>query len=371
MVPDSDQLPTMASTSPRDRRRMAPHELVAQRLVVEHLPPALGGGVEDDPLAEDGRHERVGLGLVERLLGGPEEELVGLGPGEQHDVAAGQPELADVAALGAGPPHEPDGVAPKLVQMSVLVLAPRDLRRLAQFDVRGHGVLRFGRIPEHGSLGLDFDHRQVRARGDLDHGHHGVGHGVGSEEVAVAGQPPADPLAQDLGGGGRVPVRPHLGQRLSGLDDGGPDPGALELHLQCPGIAFEPPLRRHVGLVAGPGPAHGLRRDEDHVAVVALDHRRQEEADHLVGPDQVHPQRGGERPGRGVDGGVREILAGARDEDVDLPDGAPGVVDERLDRRPTSARSRAKAWASPPWPAISAGDLLAATARRRAPRTTG
>ena len=82
---------------------VAPHELVAQRLVVEHLAPALGRRVEDHALSEDRRHERVGLGLVEHLLGGAEEHLVGLGPGEQHHVAVGQPELAHVAALGRAP----------------------------------------------------------------------------------------------------------------------------------------------------------------------------------------------------------------------------------------------------------------------------
>ena len=39
----------------------------------------LGRGVEHHALAEDRRHERVGRGLVELLLGRPEEHLVGLG----------------------------------------------------------------------------------------------------------------------------------------------------------------------------------------------------------------------------------------------------------------------------------------------------
>ena len=103
----------------RDGGGVAPHELVAQGLVVEHLAPALGRRVEDHAFAEDRRHEGVGLGLVEHLLGGPEEQLVGLGPGEQHHVAVGQPELPDVAALVADPAHEPDGVD---------AAAPRDAR---------------------------------------------------------------------------------------------------------------------------------------------------------------------------------------------------------------------------------------------------
>ncbi len=113
----------MAVDLVRDRGGVAPHELVAQGLVVEHLAPALGRRVEDHPFSEDRRHEGIGLGLVELFLGGTEEQLVGFGPGEQHDVAVGQPELADVAALLACPPHEPDGIGAQLVEVPVLSLA--------------------------------------------------------------------------------------------------------------------------------------------------------------------------------------------------------------------------------------------------------
>ena len=77
-----------------DRGGVAAHELVAQGLVVERLPTLLRVGVEHDALAEDRRHERVGLGLVEVLVGRPEEDLVGVGSGEEHDVAVGQAEHA-------------------------------------------------------------------------------------------------------------------------------------------------------------------------------------------------------------------------------------------------------------------------------------
>ncbi len=63
----------------RDLLCVAAHELVFQGLVVEHLRAALGRRVEDDAFAEDRGHERIGLGLVELLLGGAEELLVGLG----------------------------------------------------------------------------------------------------------------------------------------------------------------------------------------------------------------------------------------------------------------------------------------------------
>ncbi len=62
---------------------MALHLLTAQCGVVQHLLAPLGAGVEHHALAEDRRHERVGLGLVEFLVGGAEEELVGLRAGQQ------------------------------------------------------------------------------------------------------------------------------------------------------------------------------------------------------------------------------------------------------------------------------------------------
>ena len=195
--PSSSQAATtMALHLVGDGGGVAPHELVPQRLVVEHLPTALREGVEDHALAEDGGHERVGLGLVEHLLGGPEEELVGLGPAQQHHVPVGQAELPDVAALGPDPGHEADRVDPQLLEVAVLAASPRDPGRLAKSDIGRHGVppglvgvewaarcapvaswsRRFGR--DRG-LGLDFDHRQVGARRRRDHRHHGVGHGRG------------------------------------------------------------------------------------------------------------------------------------------------------------------------------------------------
>ena len=89
---------------------------------------SLGVGVEHHALAEDRRHERVGLGLVELLVGSPEEELVGLGAGEQDDVLVGQSELADVAALVADAVHQPDRVGAELLEVAVLLFAAGDPR---------------------------------------------------------------------------------------------------------------------------------------------------------------------------------------------------------------------------------------------------
>jgi hypothetical protein len=80
-------------------------------------------GIEHDARAEDGRHERVGLGLIELLLGSPEVVLVGVGSGQQHDVAVAEGEFAHVAALGPYPLHEADGIDPVLVQVGVFAVA--------------------------------------------------------------------------------------------------------------------------------------------------------------------------------------------------------------------------------------------------------
>ncbi len=97
-----------------------------------------GGRVEDHPLPEHRGHEGVGLGLVEHLLGRPEEELVRLGTAQQHDVAIGEPEDADVAAFGADPLEEGDRVGAELVEMALGSAASGDPRWLFELDGRGH-----------------------------------------------------------------------------------------------------------------------------------------------------------------------------------------------------------------------------------------
>ena len=99
------------------------HLLAAQRRVVQHLLAPLGAGVEHHALAEDRRHERVGLGLVEILVGGTEEELVGFGAGQQDDVLVDQLEPADVTAFVADALHQPDWVGAELLEMAVLFFA--------------------------------------------------------------------------------------------------------------------------------------------------------------------------------------------------------------------------------------------------------
>ena len=137
--PSSAHPATICSTSVGDGGGVAAHELVTEGLVVEHLPPALGRRVEDDPLAEDRGHERVGLRLVEDLLRGPEEELVGFGSGEQHHILLAEPEDPDVAALVPDPLHQCDRVDPELLEVAVLLFAARDPRRLSSVKHRGHG----------------------------------------------------------------------------------------------------------------------------------------------------------------------------------------------------------------------------------------
>ena len=108
----------------RDRLRVAAHELVAQRLVVEHPAAFLGSGVEDHSLTEHGGHEGIRRCLVELLVRGAEEHLVGLGTGEQHDVLVGKSELADVAALRAHPAHEADRIRAQLLEVAGSAVVP-------------------------------------------------------------------------------------------------------------------------------------------------------------------------------------------------------------------------------------------------------
>lgn len=106
-----------------DGAGVALHLLAAQRRVVQHLLAPLGAGVEHHALAEDRRHERIRLGLVEILVGGAEEELVGLGAREQDDVLVHQLEPADVAALVAHALHQTDWVGAEFLEVAVLFLA--------------------------------------------------------------------------------------------------------------------------------------------------------------------------------------------------------------------------------------------------------
>ena len=76
--PSSPQLAIILLHFVLDGGGVTLHVLAAQRGVVQHLRAPLGAGVEHHTLAEDRRHERVRLGLVEILVGGTEEELVGV-----------------------------------------------------------------------------------------------------------------------------------------------------------------------------------------------------------------------------------------------------------------------------------------------------
>ena len=102
---------------------VALHLLAAQRGVVQHLLAPLGAGVEDHALAEDRRHERVGLGLVEILVGRTEEEFVGLGAGQKDDVLVDQLEPADVAAFVTDAVHQSDWVGAEFLEVAVLFFA--------------------------------------------------------------------------------------------------------------------------------------------------------------------------------------------------------------------------------------------------------
>ena len=117
---------------------MQAHVLVLQCLVVEHLLPPLGRRIEDHALAEDRRHERVGLGLVQLLFGRAEESLVRRGTGKQNDTPIAQNELADVAAFFADAPHQRDRIVAKLLEVAACRVRAGNLRWLLELGRDGH-----------------------------------------------------------------------------------------------------------------------------------------------------------------------------------------------------------------------------------------
>ena len=70
--------------------------------------------------------------LIQLILGGPEEHLVGLRARQQHDRPIGQAELAHAAALRADSTHKADGITAQLLEMTRGSLPTRDPRWLAQ-----------------------------------------------------------------------------------------------------------------------------------------------------------------------------------------------------------------------------------------------
>ena len=206
MVPASPHAATMVSTSSAMVAAWPRMNLSRSAWLWSISRRRSGGASKTTPSPKIGRHERVGLGLVEHLLGGPEEQLVGLGPGQQHHVASASRNWPTSPHSSRTRRMSPMGSSPQLVEVPVLVVAPRHLRRLAQFDVDGHGVppLSVG-SRRTGASGWTSIMVRCVPRWRRHGGHHGRGHRRRVEEVAVAGQPPADPLVQHLGGRPRDP----------------------------------------------------------------------------------------------------------------------------------------------------------------------
>src|SRR6202022_1699214 len=82
-----------------------------------------GGKRRPRTLAEDLRHEQVGLSLIEILISGPKEELAGLRTRQQNDLLVRQMENTEVTALLADAVHQRDRIRPNLLEVSVLFLA--------------------------------------------------------------------------------------------------------------------------------------------------------------------------------------------------------------------------------------------------------
>ena len=123
-----------------DSRSVTLHMVTAKRGVVQHLLAAFRAGVEDDTRAEDGRHERVGLRLVQVFIGGAEEEFVRVLTGQQDHVFIGELEGADIPALVTKPAHQADRVGAELLEVPVLFGAAGDAPNFLQWcGASGHG----------------------------------------------------------------------------------------------------------------------------------------------------------------------------------------------------------------------------------------
>ena len=199
-----------------------------------------GRGVEDDALAEDRRHERVRRRLVERRVGRPEELLVGLGAGDQHDVAVGQPEPADVAALLADPLEQRRSGRPASRR------GGRSRRRGTAYETSGIAST-VGRAHRSstGASGLTSTRFRWTPRGALTTMAIASAIAAGLQEVRGAGRGPNRTHWLSTNGAVvGVPVAAHLAPGRAGPHDAGADAGALELHLQRGDQPLEPPLAR-------------------------------------------------------------------------------------------------------------------------------
>ena len=148
----------------------------------------------------------------------------------------------------------------------------------------------------------------------------------------MAEQTPSLPVLEaqidQLGGPGPT----HLGERRSGSDDRGPDPGALEFHLHGAAERLEACFRRVVGADVGAGRGGVLRGDEHDIAALAVDHRREHLDDEPMRSDEVGVELTQEGGGVGLVGGGGGHVARVRHEDLDGPERLLGGVGRSSDR---------------------------------------
>ena len=276
-----------------DGGRVALHLLAAQCGVVQHLRSPFGVGVEHHTLAEDRRHERVRLGLIEVAVGGAEEELVGLRAGQHDDLLVDQLEPADVAAFLADAVHQPDRIGAELLEVAVLFFATGD----PGHDGGGHfssassstelltfvggGQRRFG-------LKLHVrDEAAARGLGDECDGTCQIRR---AQEVVVSRLTPLGPVLQ--GGpdelGGQAPAHDVLVGPGWTMDARTPVPSSSIWKLVT--IATSAGLGRTVGAHVRALPQCDVRADEDQVATLAFEHSRQYRSGKAIGADQVDLQ---------------------------------------------------------------------------------
>ena len=294
-----------------DGGRVAFHLLTAQRRVVQHLLAPLRAGVEDNAFAEDRRHERIRLGLVEILVGRAEEELVGFGAGQQDDVFVRQLKPADIPALFADPSHQADRIGPELLEMAVFfftarnprhhsgshLLTPRrsDSRRSSCREVMTHCLFSsasFWRsfVIVQRRLGLQLHVRDEATAGCLGDERDGSRQVRCAQEVVVTGLAPLGPIFQCRADflGRQAPA--HRGFRRTGVHNRRPHPGALEFHLQVGDHRDQRRFGRAVSAHMRPLAQRHVGADEDQVAALPVEHARQHRGGHPISADQVYLQ---------------------------------------------------------------------------------
>ena len=116
------------------------HEFRSERLVSQGLLALFRSSVEDDALAENGRHEGIGRRLVELFIAAPEKSLLGLLAHHHDHPVAREVDLSQFPQLVAHPLKKRDGILAK--GCKVPEQGPTPLEQGCRKTFRRHDELR-------------------------------------------------------------------------------------------------------------------------------------------------------------------------------------------------------------------------------------